>query len=76
MRQSGNLVARKFLKNLALTESFGIFLPHSLAMEQFCGRVKEMTNDIDTFTKGTFFYPIFHNIQKTNINALLPIENM
>ena len=40
VRQPGNLVARKFLKNQALTESFWIFLPHFLAIEKFGSRVK------------------------------------
>ena len=34
MRQPGNLVARKFLKNQALAESFLILLPHFLTIRE------------------------------------------
>ena len=42
MLQPGNLVARKFLKNQALAESFWILLPHFITTEQFCGNRKEI----------------------------------
>ena len=40
VRQPGNLVARKFLKNQALAESFWILFPHFLAVKQFGGNRK------------------------------------
>ena len=40
--QPGNLVARKFLKNQALAESFWIFLLHFLTSKQFVKSIKEM----------------------------------
>ena len=42
MWQPGNLVARKFLKNQALAESFLIFLLHFLTSKQFGKSVKYM----------------------------------
>ena len=60
--QLGNLVARKFLKNQALAESFLIFLLHFLTSKQFGKSVKEM---ILVFLENGFIsYPFFHNIPK------------
>ena len=42
VRQPGNLVARKFLKNQALAEIFLIFLPHFLTIKQFGACAKGM----------------------------------
>ena len=56
--QPGNLVARKFLKNQALAESFWILLPHFVAIEQFGGNGKEM---ILVFLQNGH---IFHNFQQ------------
>ena len=58
VRQPGNLVARKFLKNQALAESFWILLPHFVAIEQFGGNGKEM---ILVFLQNGH---IFHNFQQ------------
>ena len=41
VRQLGNLVARNFLKNQTLAESFWILFPHFLVIEQFGGSLKE-----------------------------------
>ena len=40
--QPGNLVARKFLKNQALAESFWILFPHFLTSKQLGRSVKEI----------------------------------
>ena len=40
--QPGNLVARKFLKNQALAESFWILLLYFLTSKQFSESVKDM----------------------------------
>ena len=40
VRQPGNLVARKFLKNQALAESLWILLPHFLPIKQFSSNRK------------------------------------
>ena len=68
MRQPGNLVARKFLKNKALAESFWILLPHFIAIEQFCGNRKEMTL---AFLQNRH---IFYNFQQKlfHVGSILP----
>ena len=68
MRQPGNLVARKFLKNQTLRESFWILFPFSPAIEQFGGGVKEII--LILLEKGHIFYPFFHNTTKKQYDAI------
>ena len=66
MWQPGNLVARKFLKNQALAESFWIFLLHFLTSKQFGKSIKEM---ILVFLENVnIFIHFFIICQKCNEN--------
>ena len=47
--QPGNLVARKFVKNWTLGESFWILLPHFLAVKQFDGKFQTKQPDYFKF---------------------------
>ena len=60
--QPGNLVARKFLKNQALAESFWILLLYFLTSKQFGESVKDMM--LVFLENGYIFDPFFHNIPK------------
>ena len=62
VRQPGNLVARKFLKNQVLAESFWIFPLHFLKSKQFGKNVKEIL--LLFFKKIVIILSIFHNIPK------------
>ena len=57
--QPGNLIARKFLKNPALAESFWIFLLHYLTNKRFGKCIKEI---ILVFLENVhIFCPFFYN---------------
>ena len=60
--EGGNLVARKFLKNQALAESFWILLPHFLTSKQFGESLKEII--LDLLENGSILDLFFHNIPK------------
>ena len=62
VRQPGNLIAKKFLKNQALAESFWILFPHFLTSKQFDKKRKR--NYISIFRNGHIFDPFLHKIPK------------
>ena len=66
MWQPGNLVARKFLKNQALAESFWILLPHFFTSKQFSESIKDMM--LVFLENGHIFDPFFIISQKWNEN--------